>query len=186
MYSSTTADELSPEFWRQFPDGRVPIVAVPEGLPADVGEWEDWLRKFDLAHSYDVDAIEELASLWRELFNKTDRRQRGGGQSGLPQAQAREQAQQVMRDLREVTVALLGHGLSLRAIANYVGVAVHHVARAYCLREKFVAPLLAADELVEDMTLTSTEIARRTGYGRFGVNELRKARGLVGSTALAS
>ena len=171
-------EDFTEEFWRLFPDGNVPIVAVPMGTP-DVDEWPEFMRKFDLAQEYDVQRIDDLAGQWVVTFHAT---KRGGtiDNEGMTNVEARDAAFGVARELRDLTLGLLAEGLSLHGIARYIGLPTSVVAEAYTMQHvSMVDALLRADLLADNALLSSKAIAERTGYSESGVRRLRKVRGIT-------
>jgi hypothetical protein len=165
-----------------FPDGVVPIRYVPTlGVDAETAlEWaEQVLSVFEAAHAYDLDRVDDLASQWYLLFEEIGMREHWDGANGVDPVGAAREATLQSGELTRVTRELMALGLSMRALARYLHVLPHHVARAYVGgRDDMLTKVLAADDLVGDLSLSAPEIAARTGYSAAAVKRLRRARGI--------
>jgi hypothetical protein len=164
-----------------FPDGVVPIRYVPTlGVDAETAlEWaEQVLSVFEAAHAYDLDRVDDLASQWHLLFEQIGMREYGA-KGGADLVEAGREAMLQIGELTRVTRELMALGLSMRALARYLHVMPHHIAKAYSgNRDDVIERVLAADDLVGDLSLSAPEIAARTGYSAAAVKRLRRARGI--------
>jgi hypothetical protein len=164
-----------------FPDGVVPIRYVPTlGVDAETAlEWaEQVLSVFEAAHAYDLDRVDDLESQWHLLFEQIGMREYGA-KGGADLVEAGREAMLQIGELTRVTRELMALGLSMRALARYLHVMPHHIAKAYSgNRDDVIERVLAADDLVGDLSLSAPEIAARTGYSAAAVKRLRRARGI--------
>jgi hypothetical protein len=164
-----------------FPDGVVPIRYVPTlGVDAETPlEWaEQVLSVFEAAHAYDLDRVDDLESQWHLLFEQIGMREYGA-KGGADLVEAGREAMLQIGELTRVTRELMALGLSMRALARYLHVMPHHIAKAYSgNRDDVIERVLAADDLVGDLSLSAPEIATRTGYSAAAVKRLRRARGI--------
>jgi hypothetical protein len=164
-----------------FPDGVVPIRYVPTlGVDAETPlEWaEQVLSVFEAAHAYDLDRVDDLASQWHLLFEQIGMREYGA-KGDADRVEAGREAMLQIGELTRVTRELMALGLSMRALARYLHVMPHHIAKAYSgNRDDVIERVLAADDLVGDLSLSAPEIAARTGYSAAAVKRLRRARGI--------
>lgn len=161
------SDEVFTEkFWQQFPDGHVPIVDVPTlGV-----EWEnpyEWatkvLARFDAARSVDLERLDDLSSQWHMLLLDE------------PGADGR---------LHDLTVELLGLGLSMRALGRYMRVKPELIALGITRRWQHVDAALKADDLLTECPdLSDREISRRAGYSPTSVGNLRRYRRCLASAS---
>jgi hypothetical protein len=165
-----------------FPDGVVPIRYVPTlGVDAETPlEWaEQVLSVFEAAHAFDLDRLDDLVSEWHLLFERIGMREDAPSVKGADRVEAGRDAMLQIGELTRVTRELMALGLSMRALARYLGVLPYHVAKAYSgNREDVLEAALAADELAGDLSLSAPEISKQTGYSAAAIKRLRRARGI--------